>query len=122
MEFSNLGKHCHYCKQQDFLPIQCDKCNKYFCSTHANDHECIAIQTNSDQIIKKKVKTNKKEIRCKHCREKFKNYLIVKCKDCGYKFCVKHCRKTGHDCNLYRQIREFKRYEKIQKQKSCLVN
>lgn len=42
MEFDNLGKKCYMCHQQDFLPIECDLCNKFFCLNHSSIdyHQC----------------------------------------------------------------------------------
>lgn len=28
MEFGDLGRICNLCKNQDFLPIKCNTCNK----------------------------------------------------------------------------------------------
>ena len=42
MEFSNLGKHCYICKQQDFLPFFCNYCKQHYCLEHRN-HDCNII-------------------------------------------------------------------------------
>ncbi|EXB93618.1 Zinc finger AN1 and C2H2 domain-containing stress-associated protein 16 [Morus notabilis] len=43
-EFPNLGKHCAVddCKQIDFLPFTCDRCNLVFCLEHRSyiKHNC----------------------------------------------------------------------------------
>ncbi|XP_048321080.2 zinc finger AN1 and C2H2 domain-containing stress-associated protein 13 [Ziziphus jujuba] len=43
-EFPDLGKHCTVedCKQIDFLPFSCDRCNKVFCLEHRSyiKHSC----------------------------------------------------------------------------------
>lgn len=43
-EFPNLGKHCTVddCKQIDFLPFTCDRCNQVFCLEHRSyiKHNC----------------------------------------------------------------------------------
>ncbi|EJS42000.1 YNL155W [Saccharomyces arboricola H-6] len=38
----DVGKHCAYCKQLDFLPFHCSFCNDDFCSNHRlkEDHHC----------------------------------------------------------------------------------
>ena len=44
MEFMHVGKHCSIttCKQQDFLPFQCDFCGDVHCQDHRrpDDHQC----------------------------------------------------------------------------------
>ena len=46
MEFSDLGKICYFCKRQDYLPIECDNCHKFFCSEHSSmdSHKCSDIK------------------------------------------------------------------------------
>ena len=46
MEFSNLGKHCNFCKQLDFLPFFCNNCSKYFCKDHRTEknHNCKNVK------------------------------------------------------------------------------
>ncbi|CAI4744079.1 ubiquitin-proteasome pathway [Saccharomyces cerevisiae] len=38
----DVGKHCAYCRQLDFLPFHCSFCNEDFCSNHRlkEDHHC----------------------------------------------------------------------------------
>ncbi|XP_074559756.1 zinc finger AN1 and C2H2 domain-containing stress-associated protein 16-like [Curcuma longa] len=42
--FPNLGKHCSVgdCRQLDFLPFTCDRCNQVFCLQHRSyiNHKC----------------------------------------------------------------------------------
>eukprot|EP01112_Ceratiomyxa_fruticulosa_P017432 TRINITY_DN5428_c0_g1_i1.p1 TRINITY_DN5428_c0_g1~~TRINITY_DN5428_c0_g1_i1.p1 ORF type:complete len:168 (+),score=25.73 TRINITY_DN5428_c0_g1_i1:157-660(+) len=44
MEFPELDTHCGFdeCKQLDFLPFECNRCNGKFCLDHRtyNDHKC----------------------------------------------------------------------------------
>lgn len=51
-DFTDLGQHCSdpYCNQCDFLPFQCDCCNKVFCLDHFQykDHNCLKAE-NKDQ-------------------------------------------------------------------------
>ena len=53
MEFGNIGYHCSFslCKQQDFLPFECDGCKKIFCTDHAraDDHKC-SLPSDYDSI------------------------------------------------------------------------
>mmetsp|Transcript_71179 Transcript_71179/g.133127 ORF Transcript_71179/g.133127 Transcript_71179/m.133127 type:complete len:168 (-) Transcript_71179:317-820(-) len=43
-DFSDKGRHCShpYCKQQDFLPFECDLCHQTLCKDHLRyeDHDC----------------------------------------------------------------------------------
>jgi hypothetical protein len=61
MEFDHLGKRCYMCHQQDFLPIECDLCNKFFCLEHSSidSHQCPNF--NSENDIEKKQKSKKKK-------------------------------------------------------------
>ncbi|EHN00635.1 YNL155W-like protein [Saccharomyces cerevisiae x Saccharomyces kudriavzevii VIN7] len=38
----DVGKHCAFCRQLDFLPFHCSFCNDDFCSKHRlkEDHHC----------------------------------------------------------------------------------
>ncbi len=44
MEFPDLGKHCSLesCKRLDFLPFECNACNKHYCLKHRSyeGHSC----------------------------------------------------------------------------------
>lgn len=57
MEFSDLGKICYFCNRQDYLPIKCDNCYKFFCSEHSSisSHNCPNVKK------KKKIKKKKKK-------------------------------------------------------------
>lgn len=39
----NLGKHCEFCQQLDFLPFHCEYCQKDYCSQHRTleSHKCV---------------------------------------------------------------------------------
>lgn len=115
MELSNLGKHCNYCNQLDFLPIYCNECNLAFCSKHFNNHLCKNIVSNNN--IKSKKQKNQL-IKCKQCKKKFKPLLIKKCNKCSYNFCIKHT-NNYHDCNIYQQAKLLKYYNSLN---TCLVN
>merc|ERR1712138_298123 len=38
----DIGAHCSFCKQHDFLPFKCESCGFSFCLKHkdASKHEC----------------------------------------------------------------------------------
>lgn len=55
----DIGEHCSICRQLDFLPFNCEKCGKSFCSNHRNDynlHKCII----NEQTLKLKELESKK--------------------------------------------------------------
>lgn len=41
----DIGTHCAYCRQLDFLPFVCDGCNQEFCASHRTklEHHCKAL-------------------------------------------------------------------------------
>lgn len=43
----DVGTHCYYCKQLDFLPFHCNKCKHDFCTKHRlpESHHCEALTT-----------------------------------------------------------------------------
>ena len=91
MEFGDLGKHCHICKQIDFLPFFCEDCQHYYCLDH-RDHGCL---DKKQKIVKKR-----KKIKIKHkcsytsCSEKY--IETYKCKKCHQYYCLVH---RFHGCN-----------------------
>ena len=96
MDFSDLGKHCYYCNRQDYLPFQCDCCNKYFCKEHWKEHNC------------KKKEIKYKDIKCPLCFKKFileesedeNNYISkhfdVSCSYFKEKCCFKKCKEYNY--------------------------
>lgn len=44
MDFVNLGSHCSVqtCKQQDYLPFECEQCRNKYCKKHRTqrEHNC----------------------------------------------------------------------------------
>eukprot|EP00474_Spongospora_subterranea_P011633 CRZ12091.1 hypothetical protein [Spongospora subterranea] len=55
MEFVNVGAHCadQVCRQQDFIPFQCDGCHKWFCLHHRTykSHHCPNALQKSLHIV-----------------------------------------------------------------------
>ena len=45
----DVGTHCAFCRQLDFLPFHCSYCNKDFCSTHRvrESHLCSSLTQKS---------------------------------------------------------------------------
>lgn len=48
----DVGTHCTFCRQIDFLPFHCKFCNGDFCSKHRirEDHHCISLQDETHQV------------------------------------------------------------------------
>lgn len=55
----DVGTHCHYCRQIDFLPFHCNDCNQDFCSDHRlkESHHCPIIE--NDNTNKNNTNDNK---------------------------------------------------------------
>eukprot|EP00475_Leptophrys_vorax_P028006 TRINITY_DN401_c0_g1_i1.p1 TRINITY_DN401_c0_g1~~TRINITY_DN401_c0_g1_i1.p1 ORF type:complete len:191 (-),score=36.56 TRINITY_DN401_c0_g1_i1:118-690(-) len=131
MEFDGLGKHCALssCKQLDFLPFTCSKCNQVTCLEHhsLNAHECpnaeeaktiscpvcegvVAIaggqdanQVMDDHISKGCAKpTSVKPLRCSLKGCKTKSVQQVSCKKCNLSYCLGHRFPDDHKCKQVR--------------------
>lgn len=46
----DVGTHCAFCRELDFLPFHCSGCDKDFCAAHRHpsDHLCPSIKTSSN--------------------------------------------------------------------------
>lgn len=60
----DIGQHCVVCRQLDFLPFVCPKCNKAFCNNHRtefNQHQCVLDEQKSklDSLEKSKIDVSK---------------------------------------------------------------
>jgi AN1-type zinc finger protein 1 len=98
MEFFDLGKHCHFCKQQDYLPFDCEFCKHSFCSDHryATAHSCEKYTTKVQKKVEQKPTTVTKLNNCHHkrCQE----FSITNCKQCNHSFCSNHRHVEHHEC------------------------
>lgn len=94
MEFSGLGKHCTYCKQLDFLPFLCNKCNNHYCLKHRKyeSHGCPNEDDNKNIKINKKIKY----VKCCVCRKK--SFDNIECKYCQKTTCLDHRFYDDHEC------------------------
>lgn len=56
----DVGTHCHYCKQLDFLPFTCTFCKFNFCELHRTQeqHHCIKLNLNETKDDPIQVKSN----------------------------------------------------------------
>lgn len=96
MEFYNLGSHCHFCRQQDYLPFTCAHCSHKFCLKHRDvkDHKCTKFKEEEEvYYTPNKIKISRK-CKFKRCKEK----SITSCKKCSKPFCVEHIHDIDHDC------------------------
>ena len=99
MDFTDLGKHCHFCKQQDYLPIKCSNCKNYFCSKHSHNHSCPCVE--DKQIITTRYK-------CSYEKCKNKNVSIdISCRHCKKRMCIFHRFPMDHKCLIYTKNIEY---------------
>lgn len=51
----DVGTHCYYCRQLDFLPFHCSQCNHDFCSSHRlkESHHCKSLYLNKSNDSQK---------------------------------------------------------------------
>ncbi|KAF4390664.1 hypothetical protein G4B88_015554 [Cannabis sativa] len=128
--FPDLGRHCQNsdCNQLDFLPFNCDNCNKVFCLEHRShkSHNCPKPDHNSRKVIvcetcstaiettgqdekllmEKHMSSgncdprNKKKPTCpvKRCKEILTFSNTSTCKTCQIKVCLKHRFPADHLC------------------------
>ena len=108
MEFCNLGKHCHFCNQRDYLPFKCDDCKYYFCKDHRqrNDHKC-------KQKIKKLKKNKKKKTKCQKCKRMITYPLSSQCSLCYLNYCETHRLPEYHVCDKNNKIAKTCREEAL---------
>eukprot|EP00762_Andalucia_godoyi_P001571 ANDGO_00269.mRNA.1 Zinc finger AN1 and C2H2 domain-containing stress-associated protein 13 len=100
MEFPDLGKHCHYCKQLDFLPFECSECHEFHCLDHRlpQSHSCKAQSesSSSSAVFLPAVRTTRKDGQSVRCSiVKCANASIKSCPLCGFRFCAYH---RDHSC------------------------
>lgn len=106
MEFENLGQHCSYCRQKDFLPFTCKFCKKPFCLQHRTiaSHECeeaskVTARYEYDNDKDKKTKPKIKRLRCHICnRKNTSSQLVYPCNDCNQNVCMNHRYTFEHEC------------------------
>ena len=99
MDFSDLGKHCEYCKRHDYLPIKCNLCQKYYCKEHSSleKHMCSKYKINNKNKNKKKTASIYTES-CTFANCKKKEMIRFECKLCNKNFCINHRLPEGHNC------------------------
>lgn len=110
MDFTDLGKHCHFCKQQDYLPIKCTYCGKYCCSTHASNHNCLFKK---DNIVKFKKKERQTKFKCSKCKKGV--YDDITCRLCKKQFCIADRHPELHNCVVYHKNLEYNKKRLMEK-------
>ena len=100
MEFSDLGKHCEFCKRQDYLPIKCNLCHKYFCKEHSSfdSHNCLEYKKNNIKKGKRKKTSSIYTESCSFKNCKKREIIKFECKLCKKNFCINHRMPEGHNC------------------------
>merc|ERR1711977_660132 len=95
----NVGRHCNHpgCHVLDFLPAQCELCERFFCSAHAPlESGCrsgLAEQVRKQRDAMQRCGYGKGK---KACRENC--FVKFDCGDCGKQFCAKHRHPMDHKC------------------------
>ncbi|XP_067652050.1 AN1-type zinc finger protein 1-like [Haliotis asinina] len=97
-EFPNIGKQCSVdtCKQLDFLPFECDGCEKIYCLLHRtkDGHNCSrsCVKDNTVEY------TGEKGFTCmlENCHKR--ELTPVLCPHCSQSFCLSHRHQQDHQC------------------------
>lgn len=56
MELSTVGKRCHHCSGNDFLPVCCGGCFHWFCGAHSVQHDCGGLKRKSaEQLVQREM-------------------------------------------------------------------
>jgi predicted nucleic acid binding AN1-type Zn finger protein len=126
MEFAELGTHCSVlnCRQQDFLPFECDACRKVYCRDHRSymEHRCgdvpmgeevvkcpacsrgitklpgVDINLTISQHMDSPECAKEEVAKCPKCSVKLTGINSVTCKKCKQKVCIAHRYADQHPC------------------------
>nr|XP_011416259.2 AN1-type zinc finger protein 1 isoform X2 [Crassostrea gigas] len=114
-EFPNLGEHCSLdgCKQIDFLPFTCTKCQKVFCLEHKfpDDHSCTEFKSDTPHVEY----TGTRAYSCSFTECKARELMPVVCEKCSKNFCLGHRHQKDHNCEkLVEKITPTKTAEHVQ--------
>ena len=82
----DIGKHCQYCQQLDFLPIKCPICRHFYCQRHypRERHNCLAKKK------KKKTKRTKIGVKCQLPSCQKQTVTPYHCLTCNKYYCISH--------------------------------
>mmetsp|Transcript_47949 Transcript_47949/g.79529 ORF Transcript_47949/g.79529 Transcript_47949/m.79529 type:complete len:164 (-) Transcript_47949:91-582(-) len=136
MEFSDVGDHCHYvlCRQQTFLPFECDSCHYKFCKHHFSmeQHECPNLQKETmmaKQLQHEKIKQNKQSgvnratCRCQFKKCKKKQWINIECNHCAKSFCLAHRNPDDHKCDYIKATKpEQDKSAKLRRQRQAFLD
>jgi len=127
----NCGVHCALkeCNQLDFLPFQCEICEKQFCQNHYLFHGCHQNETNANNSNNNNNNNNNtknnnskskssnviRKFSCSARRCKSKEFVKFVCNKCHQNYCVKHRSPNSHQCDDI-QKQSKKNREKQQQQ------
>ncbi|CAH8545636.1 unnamed protein product [Schistosoma turkestanicum] len=107
----SIGAHCSQedCKQLDFLPIQCEYCDRIFCKIHSSitAHNCPvpnstyqssrSIQSQFHSDHEDDDSTNNKLCSYHSCNQR--QLVLLSCDACHGNFCISHKQKEIHECS-----------------------
>jgi len=112
-----IGSHCQYsyCNQLDFLPFQCQSCNKTFCLDHRTEdgHACTnpgawAARKRAAELAKHSAGEGRRMrdlVAQKPCADDGCKTVVgtslvpgVHCANCNRDYCLKHRLREDHDC------------------------
>jgi predicted nucleic acid binding AN1-type Zn finger protein len=116
---SLIGSHCQYsyCNQLDFLPFQCQSCDKTFCLDHRTEdsHACAnpgawAARRRAAELAKPSagegrrmldLVPQKKPCADDNCKTTIGTALVpgVHCANCNRDYCLKHRLREDHACS-----------------------
>lgn len=93
----DVGTHCFYCRQLDFLPFHCNDCNHDFCSTHRlkESHHCISLTTTTPQSGNNEIKYTNNNNTKSHNERFFKTLLPARASE--------RVKETPLDTNHHKQ-------------------
>jgi predicted nucleic acid binding AN1-type Zn finger protein len=113
-----IGSHCQYsyCNQLDFLPFQCQSCNKTFCLDHRTEdsHACTnpgawAARKREAELAKHSAGegrrmrdlVSQKPCADDGCKTTIGTALVpgVHCGNCNRDYCLKHRLREDHACS-----------------------
>jgi predicted nucleic acid binding AN1-type Zn finger protein len=149
MDFLHLGKHCTFCKQQDFLPFKCGGCNDFFCLEHRTfeNHNCptvqekkltitcpecechlkIQVDEDTDFVLAQHMSTSCKSLTKKIKKEKGekKKSKRPKCKQCKKRCLIrtecKDCKQCFCIAHLNQTVHHCKSLEKKDEKKDTIA-